>query len=375
MFGSLQISRGCPFTCEFCDIIVTFGRRPRLKTSEQVLAELEIFQRAGFRIVFVVDDNLIGNKKAIKPILRDIVRWQQERAYPLTLFTEASLDLAEDEELMELMGLANFQNVFIGIETPNEDSLKETKKYQNVRPKAGSLLERVHRVQQHGIDVWCGMIVGFDHDDPSIFEVMPNFLAETRISAAIISMLHAIPTTPLYDRLKHEGRLNDDDASDKFGTNVIPLGMSREELRDGFVQVMQACYSADAYFQRLDAQFFDESFKFAVHHLAYWKSHRWAWAKRCFLNYCRFLVVAFRLLRSVADGGLRSRYRRQLARVLHVRWREPHILFIYALKIAMHYHYAALTRALAQVETGSPNAGRSFSRVSRRIESESKAAA
>ena len=116
MFGSLQISRGCPFTCEFCDIIVTFGRRPRLKTSEQVLAELEAFQRAGLRIVFVVDDNLIGNKKAIKPILRDIVRWQQDRAYPLTLFTEASLDLAEDDELMELMGRANFQNVFIGIE-------------------------------------------------------------------------------------------------------------------------------------------------------------------------------------------------------------------------------------------------------------------
>ena len=142
-------------------------------------------ERAGFRIVFVVDDNLIGNKKAIKPILRDIVRWQQERAYPLTLFTEASLDLAEDEELMELMGLANFQNVFIGIETPNEDSLRETKKHQNVRPKAGTLLERVHRVQQHGIDVWCGMIVGFDHDDPSIFDVMPKFLAEAHIAAAL----------------------------------------------------------------------------------------------------------------------------------------------------------------------------------------------
>ena len=166
MFGSLQISRGCPFTCEFCDIIVTFGRRPRLKTSEQVLAELESFERAGLKIVFVVDDNLIGNKKAIKTVLRDIIQWQQERAYPLTLFTEASLDLAEDDELMELMGLANFQSVFIGIETPNEDSLRETKKHQNVRPSAGTLLERVHRVQQHGIDVWCGMIVGFDHDDP-----------------------------------------------------------------------------------------------------------------------------------------------------------------------------------------------------------------
>ena len=214
-----------------------------------------------------------------------------------------------------------------------------------------------------------------DHDDPSIFEVMPNFLAETRISAAIISMLHAIPTTPLYDRLKLEGRLNNEDASDRYGTNVIPLGMSREELRDGFVQVMQRCYSEEAYFQRLDAQFFDEGFKFAVHHLVYWKSHRWAWAKRCFLNYCRFLVVAYRLLRSVGDGRLRSRYTRQLARVLHSRWREPHILFIYAIKIAMYYHYAALTRALAQVETGSPNAGRSFSRVRRRSEPESAAAA
>ena len=232
MFGSLQISRGCPFTCEFCDIIVTFGRRPRLKASEQVLAELDAFHHAGLGIVFVVDDNLIGNKKAIKPVLRDIIRWQQERAYPLTLFTEASLDLAEDEELMELMGRANFQNVFIGIETPNEESLRETKKHQNVRPNAGTLLERVHRVQQRGIDVWCGMIVGFDHDDPSIFDVMPRFLAETRISAALIGMLHAIPTTPLYDRLKKEGRLSDDEVSDKIGTNVIPLGMSRDELRD-----------------------------------------------------------------------------------------------------------------------------------------------
>jgi radical SAM superfamily enzyme YgiQ (UPF0313 family) len=370
MFGSLQISRGCPFTCEFCDIIVTFGRRPRLKASEQVLAELDAFQQAGLRIVFVVDDNLIGNKKAIKPVLRDIIRWQEERAYPLTLFTEASLDLAEDEELMELMGLANFQNVFIGIETPNEDSLRETKKHQNVRPNAGTLLERVHRVQQHGIDVWCGMIVGFDHDDSSIFEVMPKFLAEARISAALVGMLHAIPTTPLYDRLKQEGRLSDDEASDEFGTNVIPLGMSREELRDGFIQVMQNCYRADAYFQRLDAQFIDEEFKFTMHQLPYWASHRWAWAKRSLANYCRFLVVTTRLLLQVTDKALRSRYRQQLLRVLRLRWREPHILFIYALKVATHYHYAAITRALAQVEDGSgvlPDAGRSFSRVKRRV--------
>jgi radical SAM superfamily enzyme YgiQ (UPF0313 family) len=367
MFGSLQISRGCPFTCEFCDIIVTFGRRPRLKTSEQVLAELESFRRAGLGIIFVVDDNLIGNKKAIKPVLREIIRWQQERAYPLTLLTEASLDLAEDDELMELMGLANFQNVFIGIETPNEDSLRETKKYQNVRPQAGTLLERVHRVQQRGIDVWCGMIVGFDHDDRSIFEAMPRFLAEARISSALIGMLYAIQTTPLYDRLHAAGRLNDDEAREKYGTNVVPLGMSREELRDGFIRVMQACYSADHYFQRLDAQFIEENFKFTLHQLPYWKSHRWAWVRRCFFNYVKFAVVASRL-RRLEDDALRSRYRQQLLRILRARWREPHILFIYSLKVTFHYHFAAIARALQRVsETGSamPTAGRPFSSVRR----------
>jgi radical SAM superfamily enzyme YgiQ (UPF0313 family) len=375
MFGSLQISRGCPFTCEFCDIIVTFGRKPRLKGSEQVLAELEAFERAGLKIVFVVDDNLIGNKKAIKAVLRDIVKWQQERAYPLTLFTEASLDLAEDEELMELMGLANFQSVFIGIETPNEDSLRETKKLQNVRPNAGTLLERVRRVQQHGLDVWCGKIVDFDHDDASIFEVMPKFLAEARISAALIGMLHAIPTTPLYDRLKQAGRLHDEDASEIYGTNVNPLGMSPQQLRDGFIQVMQACYEADAYFQRLDAQFIDENFKFTLHQLPYWQSHKWAWAKRCFWNYVKFAVIASRLTSRLSDDCLRSRYRRHLWRVFRARWREPHILFTYAIKVAPHYHYAELARAMT-AEDGSgamPDAGRSFSRAKRRVDARAAA--
>jgi len=373
MFGSMQISRGCPFTCEFCDIIVTFGRRPRLKRSEQVLAELESFCRAGLKIVFVVDDNLIGNKKAIKLVLRDIVAWQQERAYPLTLFTEASLDLAEDDELMELMGLANFQSVFIGIETPNEDSLRETKKLQNVRPNAGTLLERVHRIQNKGIDVWCGMIVGFDHDDPSIFDVMPKFLAEARISVALIGMLHAIPTTPLYARLAKAGRLNDDEACELYGTNVMPLGMSGQELRDGFVNVMQRTYTSDAYFARLDAQFIDERFKFVLHGLPYWWRHPYAWAKRLAGNYVRFAVVASRLLSQVKDDGVRDRYRRQLRRIVQHRPWEPHILFIYAVKVAMHYHFSALAHAMAQrdAKTGAmPDAGRSFSRAKTKVAEE-----
>ena len=132
-FGSLQFSRGCPFQCEFCDIIVTFGRRPRLKTTDQVIAEVEAIHKTGQRIVFIVDDNLIGNKRAIKPLLQKLVDWQQERGFPLTFFTEASIDLADDKELMELMVQANFIAVFVGIESPDEESLRETKKFQNVR--------------------------------------------------------------------------------------------------------------------------------------------------------------------------------------------------------------------------------------------------
>ncbi|MET1046452.1 MAG: DUF4070 domain-containing protein [Hyphomicrobium sp.] len=367
MFGSMQISRGCPFTCEFCDIIVTFGRKPRLKSSEQVIAELDAYYQAGITIVFVVDDNLIGNKKAIKPILRDMIRWQEEHAYALTLFTEASLDLAEDDELMELMGRAGFQSVFIGIESPNEASLKETKKLQNVRERAGTLVERVHRIQSRGLDVWCGMIVGFDSDKASVFGELPPFLANARIANALIGLLHAIPTTPLYDRLNKERRLNNDEDSAAFGTNVAPLGMSREDLRKGFVTVTGQAYSADAYFKRIDALFVDGNFKFAVHQLGYWQSHRWAWTKSCIENYVKFFVLASRLVSRKIEPPLRTRYRAQLSRAFWARRFEPQLLFTYAVKTAMHYHYAAISDELAAAGDGPlPQAVRSFSRTAGR---------
>src|SRR5437660_4731313 len=200
LFGSVQFSRGCPFQCEFCDIIVTFGRRPRLKTSAQIIAELEALRAQKIDVAFIVDDNLIGNKKAIKLLLRDLIAYQQANGYPFDFFTEASLDLAEDDELLRLMVDANIGSVFIGIESPNEKSLRETKKYQNVRP-AGTILERVHKVQRTGIEVWCGMIVGFDNDDASIFEAQRQFLKEARIASAMLGMLAAIPKTPLHARL------------------------------------------------------------------------------------------------------------------------------------------------------------------------------
>ncbi len=233
VFGSVQFSRGCPFQCEFCDIIVTFGRKPRLKTSAQVIAELEAMRTAGLSIGFIVDDNLIGNKAAVKVLLQDVHAWQEREGYPLQFFTEASLNLAEDDELMALMVAANVTVVFIGIESPNEDSLKEAKKYQNVK-KGGTIVDRVRKVQDAGLEVWCGMIVGFDNDDTRIFKEQAEFINETDIMHAMVGMLAAIPPkTPLHARLKDEGGRLDLDDEQTFGTNVIPLNMSRDELRDG----------------------------------------------------------------------------------------------------------------------------------------------
>lgn len=348
MFGSMQISRGCPFTCEFCDIIVTFGRRPRLKESAQVLRELDTMVEAGFQIVFVVDDNFIGNKKAIKPIIQDMIDWQEANAYPLTLFTEASLDLAEDPELMEMMGKANFQSVFVGIESPNEEALKETKKLQNVRPRDGTIYDRIRRIQDAGLEVWCGMILGFDNDDKSSFHTMPDFLHETRIGNALIGILYAIPTTPLYARLKKDGRLNNMEDTKRFGTNVVPVGMSREELRDGFVKVMTDVYDRDAYFDRIDKLFLDDRFQYAVHNLPYWKENKLVWAKRCAGNWVKFLYVFNRLMKKVEDEELRNEYRRRMRRVMRARYKEPHILFIYSIKVAMHYHFRNLSEMMAE---------------------------
>src|SRR5262249_40206685 len=273
LFGSLQFSRGCPFQCEFCDIIVTFGRRPRYKTSAQVIAELEALRAQHMRIVFIVDDNLIGNKKAVKLLLRDLIAWQEANGYPLVFFTEASLDLADDPELLELMVEANIHSVFIGIETPNEASLRETKKYQNVR-QGGTILDRIRTIQDAGIEVWCGMILGFDHDDASIFETQRTFLEEAGIVHAMVGMLHAIPKTPLHARLRAEGRLDEADEP-AFGTNVVPLRIGREELRAGYVSVLQALYEPEAYFGRVEDLYLHRRIAVGRGQARYWRRHPW----------------------------------------------------------------------------------------------------
>ena len=260
VYGSVQLSRGCPFTCEFCDIIVVFGRRPRIKTTAQIIAELEACLAAGKDNLFIVDDNLIGNKKAVKALLREIIVWQEARGFPLKFATEASIDLAEDEELLQLMVDANIDEVFIGIEFPNEDALRETKKIQNLSDKHGTLLDKVRRIQDVGIEVWCGMIVGFDTDDHTVFDLQHRFLAAARIPLAMVNVLTAIPRTPLYERLGREGRLDDSGELSNFGTistNVIPTRISRQDLCDGYLELMRDLYAPDAYFGRMDSLYLE----------------------------------------------------------------------------------------------------------------------
>jgi radical SAM superfamily enzyme YgiQ (UPF0313 family) len=245
MMASLQFSRGCPFLCEFCDIITIFGRKPRLKTPAQMLAEFDAVLAAGFRSCFLVDDNFIGNKAKAKELLVALVDWQRRHGFPLALVTEASINLADDAELLELMAAANFRQVFIGIETPSMASLVETRKVQNTR--GDGLLDKIQRIRDSGLVVQAGFIVGFDSDTDSIFDEQYAFIQASGISQALVAILSPIPTTPLHRRLQAEGRLDSGDPDVAF----VPKQMSRETLKAGFERLMRRLYAPEAYFGRL----------------------------------------------------------------------------------------------------------------------------
>jgi len=246
---TIQFARGCPFNCEFCDIIVMYGRKPRTKTVEQVMAEIREILRLGMRNIFVVDDNFIGNKKEAKQLLHAIAAWQKANDYPIEFMTEVSLNVAQDDELLELMAQAHFTTIFIGIESPRATSLEETQKLQNLRE---NILDSVHRIQRAGIEVMAGMIVGFDHDDPSIFEEQFQFIQDARIPISMTGMLNAMPKTPLHQRLKEAGRLLAESVGDQFVlTNIIPKGMSRIQLYEGYRDLLRRLYSYRNYRRRV----------------------------------------------------------------------------------------------------------------------------
>lgn len=246
---SIQFSRGCPFQCEFCDIIVLYGRKPRTKTPAQVLAELERLYELGWRgTIFMVDDNFIGNKRNVKLMLKELKPWMVKHSYPFSFITEASVDLAQDQELMDMMVQCNFGSVFLGIETPDEESLTLTRKYQNTRD---SLSESVHTITRSGLRVMAGFIIGFDGEKPGAGDRIIAFVEKTAISVAFFSMLQALPDTALWHRLNKEGRLRSELANINQTTlmNFIPT-RPLEEIAAEFVEAFWKLYEPKHFLDR-----------------------------------------------------------------------------------------------------------------------------
>ncbi|WP_017303178.1 B12-binding domain-containing radical SAM protein [Spirulina subsalsa] len=246
---SVQFSRGCPFQCEFCDIIVLYGRKPRTKTPEQLLAELQYLYDLGWRdTVFVVDDNFIGNKRNVKLLLKALQPWMEEHRYPFPFNTEASVDLAQDQELMDMMVACNFGSVFLGIETPDEDSLAVTKKFQNTR---SPLSESVYKITSSGLRIMAGFIIGFDGEKPGAGQRIVQFVQESGIPVAIYSMLQALPDTALWFRLQKEGRLLGASADLNQSTlmNFIPTRPIEEIARE-YIDTFWQLYDPEMFLER-----------------------------------------------------------------------------------------------------------------------------
>ncbi len=246
---NIQYSRGCPFQCEFCDIIEIYGRVPRTKSNQQMRAELDALMLAGWRgLVFIVDDNFIGNKKNVRKFLPELIDWSRRNDFPFSFLTEASVNLAEDDALLEMMQAARFRRVFLGIETPVEASLKEAQKGQNTRR---GLLDSVHKIQRYGMEVMAGFIVGFDNDPQDIFERQIEFIRESAIPLAMVGLLTALPDTQLWRRLESEGRLlkestgNNTDCS----LNFVPK-MNKTILIEGYKNILRNIYSPREYYRR-----------------------------------------------------------------------------------------------------------------------------
>jgi radical SAM superfamily enzyme YgiQ (UPF0313 family) len=247
---SIQFSRGCPFNCEFCNVTALFGRRSRLKTPQQIISELDRIYASGWRSsIFFVDDNFIGNKQYLKThLLPALIEWRKDKK-GCVFFTEASINLADDPELLDMMVTAGFDSVFIGIESPDEVSLTECHKTQN---KNRDLLESVAIIHRSGLQVMGGFIVGFDSDMPSIFQRQIDFIQKSGIVTAMVGMLQAPPGTRLFDRLQRESRVVNTFSGDNVDatTNIIPR-MGLDRLLDGYRSIMKQIYSPKNYYRRV----------------------------------------------------------------------------------------------------------------------------
>jgi radical SAM superfamily enzyme YgiQ (UPF0313 family) len=249
---AIQFSRGCPFQCEFCDIITLYGRKPRTKEPSQTLAELQALYDLGWRgSLFIVDDNFIGNNRNVKRMLRELIPWMQERNYPFTFITEASVNLAEDDELLQLMSEAGFYAVFLGIETPDQDSLQVTQKYQNTR---NPLIEACRKINEAGMLIYAGFILAFDGEKSGAGDRIQAFVEKTNIPQPMLGILQALPNTALWHRLQREERLLEGDGASKLGdqNNLMNFIPSRpvEEIAKEYVESFWKMYEPQNYLRR-----------------------------------------------------------------------------------------------------------------------------
>lgn len=246
----VQFSRGCPFDCEFCDIIVMNGRKPRCKSPEQMISEFEALLAEGWAsTVFVVDDNFIGHKVKVKELLRAIIEWRERRKVRLTFLTEASFNIADDPELLDLMGQAGFRKIFIGVETPDEASLIECGKVQNTKR---NLIDSIRKIQQAGMEVMGGFIIGFDGDKANIFQRQFDFIQQSGIVTAMVGLLTALPGTKLFHRLQEEGRILAHSTGNNLDAvlNYVPR-LDRDVLIDGYRSLVMHLYSPKIYYKRV----------------------------------------------------------------------------------------------------------------------------
>jgi radical SAM superfamily enzyme YgiQ (UPF0313 family) len=335
---AVQFSRGCPFQCEFCDIITIYGRKPRTKRPSQLLAELDALYKLGWRDqVFIVDDNFIGNHKLAFGLALELQEWQKSRGYPLLFYTEASIDLAQKPELIEAMVKANFFYVFIGIESPSPKSLTEVKKFQNLRRDP---LESVHFIQNEGLWVTAGFIIGFDSDTEDIFEQQKDFIERAAIPWAMAGFLQAPPTTPLFDRMMREGRLlMESTATSNFDPpnfrTLLPLPL----LLKGFRGLLAALYGPSAFYDR------------CYRSLLQWKARKPQKAPEI-----PFWPMLGMFARSIVHQGLLSSYRgaywKFVFRLLrHWMFDPPKFSLGVAMLLSGHHFIRYAERVVAQLES------------------------
>ena len=331
----VQFSRGCPFQCEFCDIITIYGRKPRAKSPAQIIGELDTLRALGWRNeVFIVDDNFIGNLHKALALSRELADWQVEHKHPFSFYTEASLNLADQPELMKAMVAANFMYVFIGIETPSSEALKESRKFQNLR--SGDNVKQVRIIQEAGLWVLAGFIVGFDSDDATIFERQREFIELTNITWAMAGVLQAPPTTALYDRMKREGRLHEDsEALTNFSPPNFDPVLPVPVLLRGLSTLLSGLYEAKPFFER------------ALRSLEVWQPQASQVPPELPMSYNLRVLVS-----SMWRQGMRSPYKQEywkfLYQLIRRYARNPAKLWLGFMVILSAHHFLIYSREVAQ---------------------------